>query len=145
TRRHWHAFHNAWATYISSALNRDLPEGYFAEPNVQFGIEIDVATFEEAGPGSNPAWSAGPAGGDWTPPAPAQTIPLPVIPDIVEVLIFDREGGPTLAGAIQLISPANMDRPEHREAFVCKCATYLQQGLGLAIVDVVTGRRANLH
>ena len=48
-RRHWHAFHNAWATYISSDLNQRLPEGYFAEANVQFGIEIDVATFEEAG------------------------------------------------------------------------------------------------
>ena len=46
-RRHWHAFHNAWATYIAAALNQQLPAGYFAEPNVQFGIEIDVATFEE--------------------------------------------------------------------------------------------------
>jgi hypothetical protein len=36
TRRHWHAFHNAWATYIASDLNTKLPEGYFAEPNVQF-------------------------------------------------------------------------------------------------------------
>ncbi len=34
SRRHWHAFHNAWATYIASDLNRKLPEGYFAEPNV---------------------------------------------------------------------------------------------------------------
>ena len=48
-RRHWHAFHNAWATYLASDLNSLLPQGYFAEPNVQFGIEIDVATFEEAG------------------------------------------------------------------------------------------------
>src|SRR5262245_23018148 len=46
-RHHWHAFHNAWATYISSALNQRLPEGYFAEANVQFGIEIAVPTFEE--------------------------------------------------------------------------------------------------
>ncbi len=50
TRRHWHAFHNAWATYIASDLNAKLPEGYFAEPNVQFRIEIDVATFEEFQP-----------------------------------------------------------------------------------------------
>src|SRR5437773_1619937 len=48
-RRHWHAFHNAWATYIASDLNQQLPEGYFAEANVQFGIEIDVAAFEEIG------------------------------------------------------------------------------------------------
>ena len=27
-RRHWHAFHNAWATYIASDLNARLPEGY---------------------------------------------------------------------------------------------------------------------
>jgi len=33
------------ATYIASDLNQRLPEGF--EPNVQFGIEIDVATFEE--------------------------------------------------------------------------------------------------
>jgi len=45
-RRQWHAFHNAWATYISSDLNQRLPEGYFAEANVQFGIEIDVAAFD---------------------------------------------------------------------------------------------------
>jgi hypothetical protein len=46
-RRHWHAFHNAWATYIASDLNQRLPQGYFAEPNVQYGIEIDVAMFDE--------------------------------------------------------------------------------------------------
>lgn len=31
--RHWHGFHNAWATYIASALNVHLPAGFFAEPN----------------------------------------------------------------------------------------------------------------
>ena len=46
-RRHWHSFHNAWATSIAAGLNQHLPQGYFAEPNVQFGIEIDVATFDE--------------------------------------------------------------------------------------------------
>ncbi len=45
-RRHWHAFPNSWATYLSSQLNALLPEGYFAEANVQFGVEIDVAAFE---------------------------------------------------------------------------------------------------
>ncbi len=77
--------------------------------------------------------------------APTQTIPLPIITDVVEILIFGREGGPTLAGAIELASPANKDRPEHRDAFVTRSAAYLQQGLGLVVVDVVSGRRANLH
>ena len=139
-RRHWHAFHNAWATYISSDLNQRLPEGYFAEANVQFGIEIDVATFEE--PGHEPP----PASGEvWAVPTPTQTVPIAILTDTVEVLLFNREAGPTLAGAIELISPANKDRPAHRDAFVSKCAAYLQQGIGLVVVDIVTDRRANLH
>jgi hypothetical protein len=143
-RRHWHAFHNARATYLSSDLNRQLPEGYFAEPNVQFGIEIDVAAYEESGTIVNPA-ANGTGFGGWSTPAPTQTVPLPLIADVVEVLVFDREGGPTLAGAIELVSTANQDRADHRDAFVTKCAAYLQRGIGLVIVDVVTDRRANLH
>jgi hypothetical protein len=113
TRRHWHTFHNSWATYTSSDLNRCLPKGYFAEANVQFNIEIDGA--------------------------------FPLITDIVEVAVYNGEGSPVLAGAIELVSPANKDRAAHRDAFISKCATYLQQGVGLVIVDVVTGRSANLH
>src|SRR5215210_4562385 len=64
-RRHWHSFHNAWSTYLASHLNDLLPQGYFAEPNVQFGVEIDVATFEE-GNGSG-SWQA-----TWEVPAPTQ-------------------------------------------------------------------------
>jgi hypothetical protein len=140
-RRHWHAFHNSWATYISSDLNRRLPAGYFAEANVQFGIEIDVAAFEEAGGGS----SQPPTPAEWSPSAPTQTVPFPIVTDSVEVTIFHDEGGPNLAGAIELVSPANKDRPAHRDAFASKCQTYLQQGVGVVVVDVVTDRAANLH
>jgi len=143
THRHWHAFHNAWATYIASSLNALLPPGYFAEPNVQFGIEIDVAAFEESSNGipvRPPVASLG-----WSPPAPVQTVPFMIATDRVEVLIFDREAGPTLAGAIELVSPANKDRDRHRDAFVAKCQTYLNQGVGLVIVDAVTSRAGNLH
>ena len=152
-RRHWHAFHNAWATYIASDLNQRLPEEYFAEANVQFGIEIDVATFEEAGPAaahhacSRDAIDYPPVQGSagWIIPVPTQTISMALLIDTVEVLVFNREAGPTLAGAIELVSPANKDRPAHHDAFVSKCAAYLQQGIGLMVVDVVTDRRANLH
>jgi hypothetical protein len=64
---------------------------------------------------------------------------------VVEVQVFATSGGPTLAGAIELISPANKDRAAHREAFVSKCAAYIQGGLGLVMVDVVTERHGNLH
>lgn len=135
--RHWHAFHNAWATYIAAFLNERLPTGYFAEPNVQFGIEIDVAAFEANGHGSDTQ--------SWSPPAPVQVLNLPATTDIVEILVFHQQGGPTLAAAIELVSPANKDRPAHREAFVQKCATYVREGVGLIVADVVTERTSALH
>ena len=115
--RHWHSFHHAWVTYIASDLNQRLPNGYFAEPNVQFAIEIDVAAFNETEFKPNMVWPTGAVQAGWTVPAPTLTIPLPIITDVVEVLVFDGEGGPTLAGAIELLSPSNKDRPTSRDAF----------------------------
>jgi len=150
-RRHWHAFHNAWATYISSALNANLPAGYFAEPNVQFGIEIDVATFEDQAPqgldasGNGAEQNSTEPGRPWSPGPPTLTIPITILTDVAEVLVYADQGGPTLAGAIELVSPANKDRQAQRDALVYKCVAYLQQGIGLLLVDVVTDRKANLH
>jgi len=81
----------------------------------------------------------------WTAPVPTLSIPIDLADAVVEVLIYSQEGGPILAGAIELVSPANKDRAAHRDAFITKCAAYLQQGVGLVVVDVVTDRRANLH
>lgn len=136
-RRHWHSFHNSWATYLSSQLNALLPDGYFAEANVQYGVEIDVAAFEEPGARAVPA--------GWAPPAPQSSVPLELSGAVVEVGIFSRSGGPQLAGAVELVSPANKDRPAHRDALVSKCAAYLQAGVGVVLVDVVTERSADFH
>jgi hypothetical protein len=141
SRRHWTSFHAAWATYISESFNERLPAGYFAEPVAQFAIEIDVATWQDGGHVS-PA--TGQSSG-WTPSRPQLIVPFVVPTDVVEVLIYRNDGGPTLAGAVELISPSNKDRPESREAFVSKCAAYLHAAVGLAMVDIVTERRANLH
>lgn len=61
------------------------------------------------------------------------------------VLVINIEAGPTLVGAIELVSPSNKARPAARRAFAMKCLNYLNAGIGLIIVDVVTQRRANLH
>lgn len=138
SERHFsQSFHNSWATYLSSQLNARLPAGYFAAANVQFGVEIDVAAFDRSG---SPAPS-----GDWVPPPPALSVPLPLQLAVVEITITHRSGGPVLAGAIELVSPANKDRPAHRDALVSKCAAYLQAGVGLVLVDIVTERTADLH
>jgi Protein of unknown function (DUF4058) len=68
-----------------------------------------------------------------------------VFPDRFEVRVFSMRDGRRLVGAVELISPGNKDRAEERQAFVAKCASYLQQGVSVVVVDIVTTRRANLH
>ena len=145
----WHGFHNGWASNIAAALNEELPPEYHAQPNVQFGIEIDVATLERrsgvGGDGGGKGTSVV-APRTWLAPAPSLTISLPLPTETVEVLVRGGlGGGPAVVGAIELVSPANKDRPAHRDAFVAKCQAYVQHGIGLVVVDVVTERTGNLH
>jgi hypothetical protein len=148
--RHWESFHAAWATEIMRTLNRKvLPANCFAEAQVHVGgrVEIDVATFEQDQPalaGATGSNGGGVAVETWAPPLARLTMPA-VFPDEIEVQIFHTSGGATLVAAIELISPGNKDRAETRRAFAAKCFSYLQQGIGLIIVDVVTERLANLH
>ncbi|MBI3267461.1 MAG: DUF4058 family protein [Planctomycetes bacterium] len=147
--RHWEGFHGRWAAAISDALNECLPPGYFAEFQVTLGtrIEVDLATLRESTPKPE-APSGSPATAVlsrvWAPPAPAAVIPA-VFPDEFEVRVFNSAAGPVLVAAVELVSPGNKDREGARRAFAAKCATYLQRGIGLVVVDIVTSRTANLH
>jgi hypothetical protein len=113
---------------------------------VQFQLEIDVAALEST---SNP-WETAVAvesatEATWSPPAPTAVIDVPAWNDVVAVEIYAPVRPRRLAGAIEIVSPSNKDRPESREAFVAKCERYLQTELGLLIVDIVTERKADLH
>jgi hypothetical protein len=48
-----------------------------------------------------------------------------VFPDSLEVLVYSTMAGPTLVAAIELISPSNKDREEHRRAFATICSSYV--------------------
>jgi len=147
-QRHWEGFHGRWAAAIADALNETLPADYFAEFQVTLGtrIEVDVATFQEESPAgaASANGAAAVATQTWAPPAPAAVMPA-FFPDDMEVQVFSNLAGPTLVAAIELVSPGNKDRGEARRAFVAKCVTYLQRGIGLIVVDIVSSRHANLH
>jgi hypothetical protein len=148
-RASWEGFHGQWPAMIVQRLSPVLPNGYIAEPRVHLGpyFEIDVTAFERAQPQTA---AAGDGGGVAT-AAWSATRPLLDIeadwPDQYEyeVLIFDQERERRLVAAVELVSPANKDRPESRRALVTKCAALLRQGVGLALVDLVTVRRFNLY
>jgi hypothetical protein len=145
-QRHWDSFHGAWAEAMAMNLNDSLlPERFVAEARVQLGgqVEIDVATFAANGTAAKSE-----QGGValWAPPRPVATATLDFQdPDIFEVQVFSEEEGPRLVAAIELVSPANKDRPANRRMFAVKCASYLQSGVSVVIVDVVTERSGNLH
>jgi hypothetical protein len=147
-KRHWEGFHSKWANALVDDLNQTLlPEGYFAETYVHAGtrVEIDAGTFHgQAGSAARGGATATLPARVWTPPGPTLVLPAS-FPETFEVQVHSTETGPTLVAAIELISPANKDRPEHRQAFAVKCASYLVQGVGLLLVDIVTSRHGYLH
>src|SRR5207253_3391671 len=143
--RRWEGFHHAWATFIAQQLNQEtLPPDYFAESEISLGpvLEIDVATMERTGPGEGKRGVTA----VWSPSRPkfAAKVDFARL-DSYEVRVYQDLGGAELRAAIELVSPANKDRAGSRRTFVAKCAGYLQHGIAVAIVDIVTSRTANLH
>ncbi|MFL5341193.1 MAG: hypothetical protein ACJ8F7_13685 [Gemmataceae bacterium] len=65
--------------------------------------------------------------------------------DDYEVRVYDEKRRCRLVAAVEIVTPANKDRPEHRRAFVAKCAALLRERVSVVIVDVVTARTPNLY
>jgi hypothetical protein len=146
--RHWEGFHSVWASEMVRHLNlSQLPANYIAEPNVKLGVEVevDVATLQQRAAVGQPE-NGGVATAVYAPPQPAVTFAADFGGgDVFEIKVQKEEGGLRLVAAIELISPGNKDRPAARQAFVRKCAAYLQERVSLVIVDIVTERGGNFH
>jgi hypothetical protein len=147
----WEELHGQWPAVIVQQLRNNLPAGYVAAPRVHAGaqVESDVATFENDELPSPPPASesnGGAATAVWVLPPPSVAIETG-LPDYdeYEVRIYDTKRGRQLVAAVEIVSPANKDRPEHRTAFVGKCAALLQKGVAVSIVDLVTVRHFNLY
>lgn len=122
--------------------------GHGAYSRVHLGsyCEIDVFTFDQSEAGT-PIFGALPDAnvGSATAPqaAPEPTLTLDAeFPDqyAYEVLVFDLECTRRLVAAVEIVSPANKDRPESRQLFVAKCFNLLRAGVCLSIIDLVTIR-----
>jgi hypothetical protein len=151
----WEGFHSAWVNTMVRDLNGSLLSPRFrALPQVHLGpfVETALATFEEeersAGSAPEPREGAPANGGTavWAPPVAVQTLEVEFpAQDVFEVRVYDDQRGMRLVAVVELVSPANKDRPEHRQAFAAKCAVDLREQVALVVVDVVTTRHANLH
>jgi Protein of unknown function (DUF4058) len=146
--RHWEGFHSQWASEIVRQLNGAvLPADFIAEPTIKMGVEIevDIATLQQ-GQRASVGNNGGVLTEVYAPPQPALSFPVDFAGlETFEIKVQREEGGLRLVAAIELVSPGNKDRPATRQAFVRKCATYLQEGVSVIIVDIVTQRAGNLH
>jgi hypothetical protein len=149
-RSSWEEVHGGWPMVIVQHLGRILPNQYVAAPRVHLGsqVEVDVATLDRAGGAAsnsqpNERGILSPA---WSPSEPTLAVETELADvDEYEVRVYDVEHGRRLVAAIEIISPANKDRPESRAQFVSKCAALLRQRVSVVLVDVVTVRDFNLY
>jgi hypothetical protein len=147
---HWEAMHATWPVMIVASLRGKLPRGYTAEPRVHSGrsAEIDVVAFEHQRSVAPPSGegNGGVATAVWAPPRPTLVVPcdLPA-EEVYEVQVYDARRRARLVAAVEIVSPANKDRPESRRAFVAKCAGLLRERVSVVIVDIVTTRTPNLY
>jgi hypothetical protein len=146
----WEELHGQWPAVIVQHLRKHLPQGYEAAPRVHLGaeVEIDLAAFEkDERPSTQPErGNGGVAAAVWAPPRPSLAVETTLADyDEYEVRIYDAKRHRRLVAAIEIVSPANKDRPEHRGLFVAKCAALVQQGIAVSIVDLVSVRHFNLY
>jgi hypothetical protein len=152
-RSSWEGFHGLWPGIIVQQLAERLPHNYVAEPRVHLGslYEIDVCTFEQFGDrepvlGGGQQSNVGIAAASEASPVPTLTLDAEFPEQYAyEVLVFDLDRERRLVAAIEIVSPANKDRPESRQLFVAKCFNLLRQDVCLSIVDLVTNRQFNLY
>ena len=146
----WDGFHGQWPAMIVQGLFGKLPKGYIASPLVHLGreIEVDAASFEKDGPGP---WRVPDSNGHggvavWSPARPTLAVEVDLANlDEYEVRVYDVDRARRLVAVVEIVSPANKDRPGHRRVFVTKCAAFLQQRVSVIIIDLVTERHFNLY
>ncbi len=90
----WEGFHGGWPMVIVQQLGKKLPARYIAVPRVHSGSYVEIDAVETELPDA----------------------------DEYEVRVYDARRGRRLVAAVEIVSPSNKDRPEHRRVFVAKCA-----------------------
>ncbi|MCE9531647.1 MAG: DUF4058 family protein [Planctomycetes bacterium] len=144
----WSSLNTLWTSEIVGALNHSLPrDRYRAFANRFLGKDVaaDIAEFElTSDPNSHTPSTNGAVALENYTVAAMQTMPA-LFPDDIEIHVTDATNRRRLVAVMDLVSPANKKETSERDAFTAKCAAYLQKGIGLVIVDIVTENKWNLH
>ncbi len=138
----WESLHGGWPMVIVQQIRKQLPPGFVSALRVHLGPCFEIDSAREVA--DRPVIVSTTA--TLAPPRPTWAVETDVPEDDeYEVQIYNAEEERQLVAVIEIVSPANKDRPDKRRAFVGKCAALLRKGVAVSIVDVVTVRHANLY
>ncbi len=136
----FHAFHTAWITHLSEALNDGLlPSGYYALPEQHGGRFIaDVLTLQAPLPivPPPPTGEGGVAVAETPPRVRRKLSPSPAARGSRRTLTIRHVSGHRIVALLEIVSPANKDRAAHVTEFVDKVETALWHGIHVLLVDL---------
>lgn len=139
----FHDFHTAWITELRSTLNAGLlPRGYYALAEQHAGGAIaDVLTLHASpAPLDRCAPSPG-TGGTALAEAPPrvrrrETIEPATLASRRRTLAVRHVSGHRLVALLEIVSPANKDRPQSVQQFATKAVEALEAGIHVLLVDL---------
>jgi hypothetical protein len=138
----FHDFHNVWTGQMRSALNEGLlPPGYYALTEQHIGRSIaDVLTLHASPSPNGPLpWlptTGGTAVADAPPRVRRQQTVEPVALARRRSVAIRHVSGHRLIALLEIVSPANKDRPQHVEDFAAKAVSALDAGVHVLVVDL---------
>jgi hypothetical protein len=138
----FHSFHCGWITHLNEALNGGLlPLGYYCMAEQHAGSFIaDVLTLHtgaaESGPLSSPRSAGGTAVADAPPRVRRRQTAAPTPLALRRTLAIRHVSGHRLVAMIEILSPANKDRPATVRQFAAKAVDALDAGVHLLLVDL---------
>lgn len=151
----FHAFHLSWLSRLQDALNDGiLPQGYYALAEQHAGRMIpDLLTLKVSdAPQLTQAAGASPggdAGGLAVADAPPQVRHTHSVQASAKgrrrTLAIRHVSGHRLVALLEIVSPANKDRPASVAEFVTKVATALEYGVHVLFVDLFPPGRHDPH
>ena len=150
--RHWEGFHATWPVMIVASLAGNC-RAAISLSHESIREQVSRSTWRLSRTKTRVLWrlvkgtaTAALATAVWAPPQPTLAVvtDLPA-QDVYEVRVYDEKRHCRLVAAVEIVSPANKDRPEHRNAFVSKCVGLLREQVSVVIVDLVTTRTQNVY
>ena len=139
----FHDFHVAWIPELRTALNGGLlPEGFYALAEQHAGRSIaDVLTLHASPAPLEPSPLPPLTGGTAVAEAPPQVRRRQTVEPAAlarrRSLAIRHVSGHRLVAIVEIVSPANKDRPRTVEEFTAKAVDALDVGIHLLLVDLL--------